>query len=108
LAIEDQICQSAHSAQESGRLYPSPSTYSTTLILIGIKSQLALQKIALDLTAEGIGYHMFYEPDDNIGYTSLTTEPIYTEEQRKFFKKFSLYKFQADKAYSILDQKEVA
>ena len=107
MAIEDQICQSAHSAQESGRLYPSPNTHSTTLILIGVKSQAALQKISLDLTQEGIGHYLFFEPDDGIGYTSLTTEPIYTEEQRKFFKKFSLYKFQADKAYSILDNKEI-
>lgn len=34
---------------------------------------------------------MFYEPDHETGFTAIATEPIYGED-RKFFKKFKMYK----------------
>ena len=34
---------------------------------------------------------MFYEPDNDTGYTAICCEPVY-DEQRKLFKKFRLLK----------------
>ena len=97
LPIEQQIVQSAHSALEAGRELGKPKSPSH-LILIGIKSQDALLKIADDLKQLGIKFHLFYEPDYNRGYTSLTTEPL--ETRHPYFFKHSLYRYKAEKSYS--------
>ena len=106
LSIEDQIVQTAHSALEAGRELGTPNTH-THLILLEIKSQDALIKFSEQLKKKGIKFHMFYEPDDNIGYTSLTTEPLYDTEQMEIFSRFSLFKFRPHKAFSIHNMKEV-
>ena len=74
--------------------------------MLEIKSQDALIKLSKKLTEKGIKFHMFYEPDDDIGYTSLTTEPLYDTEQMEIFSRYSLYKFRPYKAFSIHDMKE--
>jgi hypothetical protein len=107
LAIETQIVQAAHSAQESGRDFKNRNpTTNTFLVLLEAKNEAALMKAGDHLINNGIKFHMFHEPDYETGFTSLTTEPIYYEEQKEIFKKFSLYKFRASKAYSIMDKGE--
>ena len=107
MPIETQIVQAAHSAQESGRDFKVRVPESTThLVLLDAKNEAALMKAGDYLIANGIKFHMFHEPDYDTGFTSLTTEPIYYEEHKALFKKFSLYKFRASKAYSILDKGE--
>lgn len=96
--------QAAHSAQESGREFGNPTGATTHLILIGIKNENALRKISTDLTQLNIKHHMFYEPDYNRGYTSLTTEPLV--ERPAYFKKFSLYKYRAEKSFSQADEQK--
>ena len=75
LPIEQQIVQAAHSAMESGREFPAPAT-PTHLILLEAKSQSQLEHIAADLRERNIKFSLFWEPDWNRGYTSLTTEPL--------------------------------
>lgn len=105
LPIEAQIVQAAHSAQESGRDFKNRNPSTTThLVLLEAKNEAALMKAGDYLIANGIKFHMFHEPDYETGFTSLTTEPVYYEEQKSIFKKFSLYKFRASKAYSVLDK----
>lgn len=96
LPIETQIVQAAHSAMESGRDFRNPTTH-THLVLLEAKSEAALMKAGDYLIANGIKFSMFHEPDYETGFTSLTTEPIFFEEQRAIFRKFSLYKFRAPK-----------
>lgn len=99
LPIETQIVQAAHSAMESGRDFKNPST-PTHLVLLEARNEAALMKIGDYLIANGIKFNMFHEPDFETGFTSLTTEPIFFEEQRAVFKKFSLYKFRPATAHS--------
>lgn len=61
-------------------------------------------KIGDYLIANGIKFSMFHEPDYETGFTSLTTEPIYFEEQRAIFKRYSLYKFKNAQACSIKEK----
>lgn len=103
LPIEQQIVQAAHSALEAGRDLGKPSSNSR-LILLEAKSQDQLLKISQRLAAAGIKFRMFYEPDHNRGYTSITTEPISQDEDRAFFKKYTLYKFKAETAYSAREE----
>ena len=95
--------QAAHSALEAGRDLGKPESTSH-LIMLEAKSQGALLRIAADLTDRGIRYHLFYEPDYDRGFTSLTTEPLTTDEQRAYFRKHSMYKYRPEKAFSTKDE----
>jgi len=86
------MVQIAHSALEAGRDLGKPTT-PTHLILLGAKSEAHLLDIAQALEMQDIKFRLFHEPDYDTGYTSLTTEPLYSDEARKYFKKHSLYKF---------------
>jgi hypothetical protein len=100
LPIEQQIVQAAHSALEAGRDLGKPTTNSH-LILLEAKSEDSLLKIAAELTSLDIKYRIFHEPDDDRGYTSLTTEPLDPSAKgREYFRKHSLYKFRASRAFS--------
>lgn len=103
LPIEQQIVQAAHSALEAGRELGNPETTSH-LILLEAKSQEYLLRIADTLKQKNIRYHLFYEPDYDRGFTSLTTEPITDKELRKHFSKHSLYRFKAERAFSTKDE----
>lgn len=47
---------------------------------------------------------MFFEPDYDRGYTSITTEPISDPALRKYFSRFSLYRYRSEKAFSFKDE----
>ena len=86
------MVQIAHSALEAGRDLGKPSTPSH-LILLGAKSEAQLLDISQALKLQDIKFSLFFEPDYDTGYTSLTTEPLYSDEARKYFRKFKLYTF---------------
>lgn len=68
----------------------TPTTISH-LVLLSADSEAELLEIAQYIDARGIKFHLFFEPDNSMGYTSLTTEPI-AKNQRKIFNHFKLYK----------------
>lgn len=103
MPIEQQIVQATHSALEAGRDLGKPETTSH-LILLEAKSEDALLRIADQLKQQDIRFSLFFEPDDNRGYTSLTTEPITDNEKRRYFSKHSLYRFNAKRSYSTKDE----
>jgi hypothetical protein len=90
LPTHQQIIQSAHSALEAGRTFPEHHGTSH-LVLLQADSEEYLLSIAEYLAENGINHRMFYEPDDDYGHTSITTEPIYGPT-RNIFKHFKLYK----------------
>lgn len=95
LPVEQQIVQAAHSALEAGRDLGKPDSESN-LILLGIKNQEALVRVAERLKHHEINYSLFFEPDNGRGYTSLTTEPLMDMEKRRVLSKYSLYKFKPE------------
>lgn len=95
LPIEQQIVQAAHSALEAGRDLGKPDSDSN-LILLGIRDQESLIQVAERLKFNQIKYSLFYEPDDERGYTSLTTEPLFDRDKRRVLSKYSLYKFKPE------------
>lgn len=95
LSFEQQIVQAAHSALEAGRDLGKPDSESN-LILLGVKNQESLLQIAERLKYHEIKYSLFYEPHNNRGYTSLTTEPLMEMEKRRVLSKYSLYKFKPE------------
>lgn len=107
LPIEQQIVQAAHSALEAGRELSKPDTISH-LILLEAKSEEHLCSIAETLSAAGIKHHLFFEPDHSRGYTSLTTEALFTKEQRQHLAGYKLYRFNPKKAYSTKDESKLS
>ena len=101
LPIEQQIVQAAHAALEAGRDLENPKSISH-LILLKVDSQDDLIKVSEDLTQLNIRYRMFYEPDDDRGYTSIATEPIY--DRTPYFFKHSLYRYNPSRSYSQRDE----
>jgi hypothetical protein len=61
------------------------------LILLDAKDKNHLMQIAQYLDENEIEHHMFFEPDYDMGYTSICSEPV-SLEKRHYFKKFKLYK----------------
>lgn len=47
---------------------------------------------------------MFHEPDDDRGYTSITTEPLTDPVLRNYFSRFSLYRYRSEKSFSIKEE----
>lgn len=93
LTIEAQLVQSSHAALEMGLqlLLEKKPIKTSFLILLAVKDQDELLAIKEKLEFKDIEHHMFYEPDYNLGYTAICTEPVYNK-QRNFFKKFDLWK----------------
>lgn len=90
LSIPQLIVQSSHAALEAGFSFERPHT-TPHLVLIGVDSQDHLVATADYLGMHGIEFEMFFEPDDNAGYTSIATRPIFGAE-RKPLSKFKLFK----------------
>ena len=75
---------------EAGRHLATPES-TTHLVLIGVDDQEELLDIRDYLNFKGVQHHLFFEPDDDMGYSSQTTEPI-EPSNRKIFQHFKLYK----------------
>lgn len=97
MPFAQQIVQASHATLEAGLKAGQSSKFheTTSLILLEAPSEAYLLKAHEHITQAGIDCALFYEPDDNLGYspsfTSFATLPI-TSEQRHHFKKFRLYK----------------
>jgi len=86
------IVQSCHACLEIGLKLPEEKKPSRTsfLVLLQAKSEEKLVDIQEFLSEQNIVTSLFFEPDNNLGYTALATEPIYGD-RRKLFKKFKLW-----------------
>ena len=96
IPLADQIVQTAHSAFHAGEAFyafegGTDISSIPFLVLLEINTQEELVALSKKLKANGIVYSMFHEPDDDLGYTSLTTLPVNTE-QRKLFSNFRLWR----------------
>lgn len=92
IPLHAQLVQSAHAALELGFKLDNTKKPDKTsfLILLEAKDQNELFKIKDLMDRYEIDTHMFYEPDYDMGYTAICTEPIY--DKRNLFKKFNLWK----------------
>ena len=76
------IIQAAHAAQEAGIAFGKPEgEIPIHLGLFEVKNQAELFKTAEVLEKLGIRFKMFYEPDDETGYTAIATEPIFSKQR---------------------------
>lgn len=90
IPLAAQLVQAAHAALERGFRTETPDKTSF-LIMLSVKNEQELKRIKDYLDSHEIESYMFYEPDYDMGYTSICAGPVYGD-QRKVFKKFKLWK----------------
>lgn len=81
-----QLVQLGHACLQR----PAPDQVNN-LILFEVKNEDHLVQTKAYLESRGIDAYMFYEPDYDMGYTAIATEPIEGED-RKMFAKFNLWR----------------
>ncbi|MNK09892.1 hypothetical protein D3C87_278800 [compost metagenome] len=95
IPLADQIVQTAHSAFHAGETSQALEVLSDheipALILLQVDNQEQLKKLAVKLKEKSIVHSKFFEPDDDLGYTSITTVPL-TGDQRKVFSNYRLWR----------------
>ena len=94
IPVADAIVQASHACLELVLSLPDNKKPNTTshIILLSCKNEEKLLNIHDLLDEKEITHSLFFEPDDNMGYTAIATEPQYNGcNNRDFFKKFQLW-----------------
>jgi len=91
LSPEQKIVQLGHATWEAGLRFRNPGSVAS-LILLHADNEADLIKIARKLDTKDIEYYMFFEPDDDTGYSALCTRPIFSDYERSLFGKWDLYR----------------
>jgi len=90
IPTEDALVQSCHACLQAGQSFGQfPGDH---LVLLSVKDEEALLKTEEMLAQKGINFEIFWEPDDNMGFTALCTEPL-MKESRKLFRKYQCWTF---------------
>jgi hypothetical protein len=91
IPLHAQLVQSAHAALEMGNRIGTVTDEPSFLILLDARDESHLNEIVRYLDDRDINFYMFFEPDYDMGHTSICTEPL-SLDRRKHFKKFDLWK----------------
>ena len=92
--IQHQLVQACHSAYEAGSNFKDTKDIPY-LICLGMNDDKELKSAEEFLRKHDIQYHKFFEPDNNLGHTSISTEPL-DWEQKKLFSNFRLWKYKPE------------
>ena len=91
LKLEDQLVQATHSALEAGFLFEKPDVVSN-IVLLQVANRTELLDLYNRLKDNDIQATLFLEPDLNLEFTALCTEPIYDKKQRNVLAKYRLWR----------------
>jgi len=92
IPLADQIVQVGHVCLEAGHRFEQPQE-PCRLVLLSVASEKQLQVVVEQAELSGVRCVVFYEPDDNLGWTAACTEPV-TGINRRVFRRLPLW--QAD------------
>ena len=93
ISSAQKIVQLGHACHEAGKLLNhSEHKHVSSLILLSAKDEDDLLEIAERINRAGITFHMFHEPDNNMGYSAICTRPVISARERAFFQKWDLYR----------------
>lgn len=79
----------AHSSIEAGKYFQHPD--NTNLVLLAVSNERELLKAHEKLKDLGVKTRIFWECDDNLGFTAFATEPI-EHPRRVLFAKYQLWR----------------
>lgn len=86
ISFPQQVVQACHAAIEAAPLL-SPEDDHPHLVVLGVKSELALRNALRRLQQHGIRCKPFFESDLGDQLTSFATEPL-NGDSRQLFKKY--------------------
>lgn len=93
LSPAQKIVQLGHACHEAGKLLPkSEHPDVSSLILLSARDEDDLRMISRKIDCAGIDHYMFFEPDNDMGYSAICTRPVITDRERAFFRKWDLYR----------------
>ena len=93
ISPEQKIVQLGHACHEAGKLLNHEENKEvSSLILLSAADEKELKSIARKIDCAGIDHYMFYEPDNDMGYSAICTRPITSDRERAFFRKWDLYR----------------
>jgi len=88
IPVPDQIVQVGHVCYEAGLKFKAdPDTF---MVLCQVANEEDLLEAEARLTEAGIETHKFHEPDDDMGYTALCSQPL-QGKSRNAFRKYKLW-----------------
>lgn len=68
-----------------------PVEPSPNLVLIGVPDVHALEQVSGELSFHGIDHFCWHEPDWDMGFTAICTQPM-TREQKEFLSGYRIWK----------------
>lgn len=88
ITTAQKLVQSAHATQESGAEFGCPK--NCHMVVFEVDGLSGLEQFCETCEHSCVPYVLFYEPDDDLGYTAACTKPI-TGSARTKFRKFRLF-----------------
>jgi hypothetical protein len=85
----NQVVQACHACTIAGKEFAHPE--DTNLVLLQVRNEKELQRVAKWLTRVKIGFKMFYEPDYPVGNTAICTEAV-EDCVKPLFRKYQVRK----------------
>lgn len=93
LSPEQKIVQLGHACHEAGKLLNADEHKEpSSLVLLSARDEDDLLEIADKIYRTGITFSMFFEPDNNMGYSAICTRPVSSARERAFFQEWKLYR----------------
>lgn len=95
-----RIIQSIHSGFEMAlNLEPFEDRKPSSVVLFEVEGEAEIVEVVREMQMAGLipdrDFHVFFEPDRNDGWTSITTRPMEGEE-RDWFRGYDLYTDELD------------
>ena len=90
IPMEQQVVQVAHATLECGFKFNRPDKVCH-IVVLEVANSDELMKASEQLLFKDINYTMFYEPDYDIGYSALATEPSTTKIKLKNIKMYNTH-----------------
>lgn len=61
------------------------------VVLIGVPNEMALMHVRDELRAAGVGFHLWEEPDFDMGFTAIATTPL-TKQEKQLLSHYRLWR----------------
>jgi hypothetical protein len=91
ISLAQQMVQACHASAEMARQYYERTANIAHLVLLSVENEDKLLQAAERLSSQGIEHVVFHEPDNNMGFSALASQPVSSESSRAF-KKWPLWK----------------
>lgn len=89
IPLQDQFVQALHAVERLYSIY-QPEEEVPNIIAIGVRNTASLNRVLGIIKDNQVPHYAWSEPDNDLGFTSIATIPI-DSEQKKVFEKYRLW-----------------